>query len=100
MRTPGLEPDPELATRRAAIEQLKRTQRERTVDLLLGALKDPAGTVRSSAAHVLGQIGDSAVLPALAWVAQNDTGYAGVNKVKDSATRAIQSIQERDQSSE
>jgi len=99
MRIRGLDPDPESETRHATIEQLKSTQGERTLDLLLGALRDSAGTVRSSAAYALGQIGDERVMPALAWVEQNDSGYAGANKVKDSAARAIQSIQERYQKS-
>ena len=99
MRIRGLDPDPEPATRHATIEQLKSTQGERVLDLLLGALRDSDGTVRSSAAHALGQIGDERVVPALAWIEQNDTGSAGANKVKDAAARAIQSIHERYQKS-
>jgi HEAT repeat protein len=95
MTVPALDPEPEPERRRAAIESLKRAQGERILDLLLEALQDSAGAVRAAAAGALGQLGDARALPMLYWIQQNDMGYAGANKVSDSAARAIQFIQAR-----
>lgn len=95
MHLPRLVPDPHPERRRTTIEKLKSTQGERTLNLLLEALKDPAALVRAAAARTLGQIGDERVLPDLLWVQQNDTGADQANRVKDAATWAIQCLQER-----
>jgi HEAT repeat protein len=95
MHVPGLDPDPAPERRRAAIESLKRVQGEHVLDLFLDALRDPAGKVCAAAAHALGQLGDERALPALQWIQDNDSGYAGANKVKDAAAWAIQRIQEQ-----
>ena len=93
--TRGLDPDPEPESRRVAIENTKRAKGERIFDLFLEALKDPDGIVRSVTARSIGLLCDERALPFLRWMEQNDSGYAGANKVKDSAFWAIQHIQER-----
>lgn len=87
--------DQEPRVRNAIVLVLGKLQDERLVDILLDVLSDPDGRVRAAAASMLGQRGDERALPALYWMQQNDTGYAGANKVSASAVRAIQSIQER-----
>ncbi|GCE20919.1 HEAT repeat domain-containing protein [Dictyobacter kobayashii] len=74
-------------------EYLSQEQKERILTLLLEALQDSTGIVRAAAAYALGQQGDQRALPALYQLQQNDTEYAGADRVCDSALRAIQSIQ-------
>jgi len=82
----------------ATVEELKRTQGEHTLNLLLGALKDPDAGVRAAAARTLGKVGDERVMPALLWVQQNDAGSDRI-RVKEDATWAIQHLQEQHQKS-
>lgn len=91
--------DLEPRVRSAAVYGLGKLQNAPIHDHLLTALKDPDARVRSAAILTLSKVGDERALPALFWVEQNDTGYSGVNRVKDHATYAIQRIQERQQKS-
>lgn len=87
--------DPDPQVRRTVLHSLGKLQDPRIHDLLLEALKDVDAQVRSAAILTLSRVGDERALPALTWIKQNDTSYAGANKVKDHAAYAIQNIQRR-----
>jgi hypothetical protein len=97
MSVPGLDPEPASQRRHAAIERVIGMHGEHLLDLFLNALHDPAGGVRAAAAAALGWLGDERALPALQWIQDTDSGYAGANTVKGAAARAIQRIQKQDQ---
>ncbi|GCE12005.1 HEAT repeat domain-containing protein [Tengunoibacter tsumagoiensis] len=81
--------------RSAAVSVLGQLQDTRIHDVLLKVLSDPDGNVRSDAVLAFARSGDTRALSALSWIQQNDPGYSGVNRIKDTATYAIQCIQER-----
>jgi HEAT repeat protein len=65
----------------------------RGIDVLITALKDSNSYVRYQAANALGKLGDRRALPALQWVAENDTSRPFNERMSDVAARAIKTIE-------
>lgn len=75
--------------RSSAVTALGKLKDEQAVDVLLEALRDPSSEVRCQAIYAVEQFEDARILPALDWVAKNDTGYYHVTKIAQVASEAI-----------
>ena len=86
-------PDEDTAVRADAAEALAHVEADGVVDALLSALRDPAPTVRFSAAYALGEQGDPVALPALRVVANTDVASTQFGDVAARAAEAIEDIE-------
>jgi HEAT repeat protein len=90
--------DNDVSVRSRAMYVLSKFGSKEAIGPLIAALKDTDAGIRKNAITALGKLGAKEALPALTWLAENDTtevhgGHGG--KVCDNAKRAIEIIQNR-----